>query len=116
MKDYKLLVLSSPARGREREFDDWYEVHLAELVRSSEAVVGAQSFRRVDVSVAQPPVHQHLVVADFRAEDLAGAWERHLHNFRAGVETGIFTAPPDAFDAAAPLQWMFEPVGPHLRK
>jgi hypothetical protein len=116
VKDYKLLVLSSPASGREREFDDWYEVHIAELVRSSEAMVGAQCFSSIDVSMAQRPPHQHLVVAEFRAEDLDGSWERHLRDFRAGVETGAFTAPPDVFDSAPALQWMFEPVGPQLRK
>jgi len=114
--DYKLLLLSSPASGREREFNDWYELHIPQLVRSSQALVGAQRFWRVNTAALAPP-YQHLVVAEFRAEDLAASWDRHLRDFRAGVEAGALTPPPtDLFEPGSAVQWAFEPVGPHVGK
>lgn len=116
MKDYKLLLLSNPASGREREFNHWYECHLPELLRSSHSLVGAQRFRRVD-SMSPGALHQHLVVAEFLTEDFAEGWERHLRDFRTGVETGSLTPPPAGiFAPNSSVQWAFEPIGPHLGK
>jgi len=116
MADYKLLVLERAVPGREAELDRWLDVHLRELVREAPPLMSAQRFRSVDAATGDRPPHSELVVCDWRADDLADSWARHLDALNAGVAAGTYTPISDALDRTTSLHWLFQAVGPRLQK
>ena len=116
MNDYKLLVLENAVPGREAEFDAWLNVHLEELVQKAAPLRTAQRFRSVEPSPGDRPPHPHLVLCDWRAENLADSWTRHLEALHDGVAAGTYTPLTTALDRTSSLHWLFEPAGPRLRK
>lgn len=114
MSEYKLLVMANPLPGAERDFERWYDVHTRELLNNAPHVLGAQRFRRVDAEAGDCAAHQHLVIADWHADDLDRSWSRHAAGFQAGVAEGRFTPVPAAFDAASSKHWFFEAIEPHM--
>ncbi len=109
MGEYKLLVLSNPIPGEEEQFDRWYGNHLGELRALSPFLGSAARFRRVD-GPGERPSHQHLVIADWHADDLAASWREHIASIEKATAARSFTPPPPAFDAATAQHWIFAPI------
>lgn len=72
MPRYKFVVMSTPAEGREQEYNDWYQnVHLRDVV-AIDGIKSAQRFRlNLTVSADQPPL-PYLAVYDIETNDIAG--------------------------------------------
>ena len=114
MSDYKLLIMSNPVPGREDEFEDWYDIHSREMVRTAKHVVGVQRFRRVETQAGDRPPYRHLVIAEWQADNLDTSWEQHIAAFRVGVAAGTLSAVPSAFDTSSNPHWFYEAISPHL--
>jgi len=64
-----MVVQTSPAEGRESEYNEWYSgTHMPQILE----IPGFQSARRFRVSGdAQPSGHKYLAVYELEADDLA---------------------------------------------
>jgi hypothetical protein len=113
MKEHKLVVLASPLPGKEAEFDRWYDIHAQELVRLAPPLHSSQRFRAVTPSVGEQPPHPHLVIAEWRADDLAASWAKQQEAWATGVFTPV---PEDAFNLATVQHWFYEPISPRYEK
>lgn len=115
MQDYKLAVLANPVVGREAEFDEWYDIHVREIVQTK-YVVGAQQFRGVDRGEPelQSP-YRSLVIADWRADDLEASWSDHYQAFKDAVAAGTMTPLTPSFDASSAQHWFFREASPYRR-
>jgi len=69
MPNYKLLVFSNPASGREEEYNRWYtDIHLGEVV-ASPGFTGARRFRLVPGDGPRPS-HSYLAIYDLETDDV----------------------------------------------
>ncbi|WP_439135194.1 hypothetical protein [Pseudomaricurvus sp.] len=83
MAQYKMVVLSNPVAGREKECDDWYRnQHLHDVVRLP-GFISAQRFQLAN-PVAQERPYQFMAVYEIDTEDL----ERTLSGLVNAAEVG----------------------------
>lgn len=72
MAKYKLLVMTKPVEGREREYNDWYQnVHLVDLVD----IPGVKSAQRFRLKLPVAPGAERLpyvAIYDIETDDIAG--------------------------------------------
>jgi hypothetical protein len=69
MQRYKMVVMSHPVKGREDDYNDWYQnVHLGELV----ALPGFKSARRFRLarSLVEGETYPYLAVYDIETNDI----------------------------------------------
>jgi hypothetical protein len=69
MKQYRLIVLTTPGKGREDEYNEWYQnTHLPEVV----AQKGFKSAQRFRVNKAMSPGHSwpYLAVYEIETDDI----------------------------------------------
>lgn len=122
-KTYNWIVFSSPAPGRESEFNRWYtEQHLPDVL-AVPGIVAAQRFALADRqmirgSKAQPPTvggkdeadapGQYAALYEIESDDLAQVFET--------VMARIGTAEMPSSDAMGPsmASWCFMPITPRL--
>jgi hypothetical protein len=109
MPRYKMLVLTQPKEGREKEFNDWYDtIHLHQLV-AQPAIKSAQrfEFRQVVAGEKQFP---YLAIYDIETDDLGGV----LAQLNSGLAAGRISFS----DALSPDSWgaVFEEHGPAVRQ
>jgi len=68
--DYKFMVFTNAADGRDAEFNGWYdEIHLGEVMQVP-GFVGATRFRIHPTGDAKPR-HSYLAIYEMRTEDPA---------------------------------------------
>jgi len=83
MTQYKMVVLSNPVSGREKECDDWYQnQHLYDVVKIP-GFISAQRFQLAN-SIAQAKPYHFMAVYEIDSEDL----ERTLSGLVKAAETG----------------------------
>jgi hypothetical protein len=124
MNAYKLLIFSNPLPGREDAFYRYYDTDLPAAIQMTECF-GVQQFRAVGAigSKIRAPF-QHLVVAEWHAEDVDASWAQHIREerleqmrnpeaFAEGVACGVIKEEVDAFDNP---HWFFEALGPPITK
>lgn len=115
MSDSHLLVVfSSPAKGREREFDEWYDgKHIPEVIRT-EGVVSGQRFVRAaeeahgsDDGVDGPQVPQtHIAIWE-----IDGDLDQVLNNLDAAFNAGLMDRSDDLTELKA---WTFTAITPRV--
>ena len=74
MPRYKLVVMTKPAKGRESEYNDWYQnLHLHQFVKL-DAIRSAQRFRLTHTFTASEPF-PYLAIYDVETGDPQGLVE-----------------------------------------
>ncbi|MHA4854779.1 DUF4286 family protein [Rhodococcus sp. MSC1_016] len=69
---YFMIAQTTPAKGKEEEFNDWYDnVHLAEVL----SIPGFEAAQRYQVASGKAP-HAYYAVYTVEAEDTAEVWKR----------------------------------------
>jgi hypothetical protein len=109
MPRHKMLLLTEPKKGREQEFNDWYDkVHLHQLVAHS-AIKAAQRFE-FRVAVAGEKQYPYLALYDIETDDI-GAVLAELGKESAAGRMSVS-------DALSPDSWgaVFEEHGPPVRQ
>jgi hypothetical protein len=104
MPDYKFVVFSNPAPGREDEYNDWYDgVHIGDVV----AVPGFTSAKRFRLVPGREemPDHRYLAIYDISSDDIdatrgdlmarAGDGRMPISEALGEVRTFLFEAMPD---------------------
>jgi hypothetical protein len=104
------LALTSPAAGREAEFDRWYEIHIPEVVEHFPGLVSGQLFVRGDTQrVGMTPPWRCLAVYDLHADDMA-----EYHRLDAEVRaSGKLTQHDGALDPDYGV-WVYSELGPRI--
>jgi hypothetical protein len=109
MPRYKLLVMTKPVEGREREYNDWYQnVHLRDVV----AIPGYQSAQRYRLLRPIMPGAEklpYLAIYEIDTDDVDGA-VREL-SARAGAGSMVISEAMSREIFAA----VFEELGPPVR-
>ena len=106
MSNYKMIVMSRPAAGREDEYNDWYQnVHLGELV----ALPGFKSARRFRFarSLAEGEVYPYMSIYEIETDDIDAA----LQGLRGTAEKGLLTM-SDSIDLTDTSAVVYEEFGP----
>lgn len=100
MAGKQLLVLSNPVRGRDAEFNDWYDnVHVPDVLKVP-GVTGGRRFKVLDGTWS------YAAIYDLDTNDPATLM-RELELRVASGEIGI----SDALDAASLKACVIEPLG-----
>lgn len=99
MADYKLLVYTNAAPGRDAEFNTWYDdVHLREVLE----VEGITSATRLDVlptGDADDLPHRYLTIYELTTEDPRGV----LAELSQRAQSGVFHMSDSLADPALVL-------------
>jgi hypothetical protein len=97
------MVFSSPAAGREEDYDQWYEeVHLAEAL----AVPGYVGARRYRLSPDQPPGMPPAPADRLTVYELDRPPAEALAELAARLESGAIS-PPDSIDTGSIRSWAY---------
>ena len=108
MPQCRLVALTTPLPGREKEYHDWYNnVHLPELVNLFN-MDGAQRFELV-AKLMGADTNQYLAIYEFEADDPAGA----LAKMGEAAQSGKMT-PSDAQDMGTTYTALFQEMGPRV--
>jgi hypothetical protein len=110
MPRHTLVVFTSPAEGREDEYNQWYnETHLPEVLRT-EGFVAAQRFELAPAQVmdADPP-SRYLAIYEIEAEDVGKA----LDSLQQLATSGGMNM-SEALDTASAKAWAFSAVSKRL--
>lgn len=105
MPNYKMVVMSRPAAGREDEYNTWYQdVHLRELV----ALPGFKSARRFRHarSLAEGEVYPYMSIYEIETDDIDAV----LNNLRGTAARGDLTM-SDAIDLTDTSAVVYEEFG-----
>ena len=103
MATHQLLVFSTPAEGREDEYNQWYDtVHLGEVLQIP-GFTAAQRYR-VELAPGSPAFQRYLAVYEVEADDPSEV----LSRLGAARSTMTMT---DAFDSASTRRLVVSPVG-----
>ncbi|MDO7842189.1 DUF4286 family protein [Sphingomonas immobilis] len=103
MAEYKFVVFSKPAEGREDEYNRWYdERHVPDVV-AIPGFTGAKRYRRVPAEGEQP-AWNYLAIYDIESDDVsaamaalmtrAGTDAMPISEALGGAETHLFEAIP----------------------
>ena len=106
MSNYKMIVMSRPAAGREDEYNEWYQnVHLGELV----ALPGFKSARRFRFarSLVEGETYPYMSIYAIETDDIDAV----LNNLRGTAERGALTM-SDAIDLTDTSAVVYEEFGP----
>jgi hypothetical protein len=105
-RNFKYLVLTNPVKGREDEYNQWYDnVHLGDVLRV-DGFVAAQRFK-ADPKVAADAPFQYMAVYDIEADDPQAVLEGL--NARAGTPDMVLS---DALDQSNVLAVVYEEHAP----
>jgi hypothetical protein len=77
MKKYSLFVFSEPVAGKEKEYNEWYNVqHLGDLLKIP-GIPSASRYHVADVQGpgAPPEVRPYLAVYDIETDDLSSVFK-----------------------------------------
>ena len=111
MPRYKLIVMTRPVEGRDKEFNDWYrDVHLHDLVATA-GIKSAQRFRLSRNVVPDGEPLPYLAIYDVETDDI----DKTLEDLQGRATSGrMFISPAlsteDAFGA------VYEELGPAVTR
>jgi hypothetical protein len=75
MPTYKMIVMTKPVEGREKEYNDWYQgVHLHDLV-AIDGIKAGQRFRLSRDLVPDPELLPYLAIYEIETDDIDGVLE-----------------------------------------
>lgn len=83
MAEYKLVVMTSAAEGREDEFNDWYDnEHLSDIC----ALPGFSGATRYELEPGQdnPMGHKYLAIYDMETDDVEAAMQGMIAEATSG--------------------------------
>jgi hypothetical protein len=106
MPKYKLMVMSKPKPGQEREYNEWYtKVHVPQVL----AVNGFKAARRFRLAknISAGEVQGYLALYDVETADLEAVIEESAS--RLGTERMTLS---DAFDQDSVVAAFYEEFGP----
>lgn len=105
MAKLKLIALTTPVKGREQEYHDWYNnVHLPELVNEFK-MKGAQRYELVAKMIGSDE-NQYLAIYDIEADDPMA----FLGAMGEAAQSGKMTQ-SDAGDMATTYTALFKEMG-----
>ncbi|HEX7854160.1 MAG TPA: hypothetical protein VF503_10730 [Sphingobium sp.] len=107
MPKFKMVALTNPVRGRDDEFNDWYQnIHLPEIV-AYKGMVSAQRFK-VAVPLQEPggTSFGYLAIYDIDTDDVGALLQRFGGDSAAGKNTTS-----DAADSASSYTVIFNEFG-----
>ncbi len=94
MQRYKFLVLTKPADGQEKEYNDWYQnIHLKDIV-SIPGFKSAQRFRLRQTVMPGATLPVYLAIYDLETDDIDGALKEMMTRSESGqmvVSTSLCT-------------------------
>lgn len=105
MPNYKMIVMSRPAAGREDEYNAWYQnVHLGELV----ALPGFKSARRFRYarSLVEGEAYPYMSIYEIETDDIDAV----LNTLRGAAERGVLTM-SDSIDLTDTSAVVYEEFG-----
>jgi hypothetical protein len=111
MPRYKLVVMTRPVDGREKEFNDWYQdVHLRDLV-AVDGIKSAQRFRLSRTVVPDPEPLPYLAIYDVETDDI----DKTLEDLQSRATGGrMFISPALAIEGA--FGAVYEELGPAVTR
>ena len=104
-RKYLFVVLTNPVKGREAEFNDWYETHVRDTLKVP-GIVAAQRFWVAETNAPRSLDHQSLVLYEIETDDLDDCLQR----LRGLVDTPAMIL-SDALDRSSTGRAYFEPIG-----
>ena len=108
MPQYKMVVMSDPVEGREKDYNQWYqEVHLPELV-ALEGIRSARRLRRVR-TLGERETYSNMVIYEIEADDIDAV----LDNLVSVAMDGQITM-SDAIDRKNAHAAIYEELGPEV--
>jgi hypothetical protein len=116
MAKYIMLAFSNPVRGREQEYNDWYDqFHVPEML-ASPGLVAAQRYRVAPVEPPdypgyQPMPYRYLNLMEIETDDLA----RFKETLWSPSNVGRIKR-SDAFDSSRVVCKIYEPFRPRVEK
>jgi hypothetical protein len=100
-----LIVLSNPVEGMDDDYNEWYNVHLQEVVEL-EQIVSARRFKMADDQPEGYPRGAHRYIAVY---ELAGEPKPALDELKAEVDAGRLSFPA-SFDQETLTGWAFDEI------
>lgn len=105
MKNYKIIALTTPVKGKETEYHKWYkEVHIPEVL-AFPGVKSAQRYKQVTTLMGEE-ANPWLTIFDVELNDLQTLLEAMKQAGEQGTTTNT-----DAVDMEAVQVTLFEEVG-----
>ena len=105
MPRYKMVVMSNPVKGREDDYNDWYQnVHLGELL----ALPGFKSGQRFRLarSLVEGETYPYLAIYEIETDDIDAV----LDHLRAVAESKLLTM-SDSLDTDNTSAVVYEECG-----
>jgi hypothetical protein len=105
-----MLAMSRPVKGREAEYNDWYQnVHLRQVL----ALPGFRSARRLRLvrQLVECDAQPYLAIYEIETDDIDGALQQMKDT--AGSAELVISA---ALDAASVSASVYEPCGPVVER
>jgi hypothetical protein len=108
---YKLLVLTNAVKGRDDEFNKWYDNQHIPDALDVPGYVAAQRFALADVQMPGAPASpwRYLAIYEIEISDLKATMSESMS--RAGTERMPVS---DAADHASSAIFAFSPIGPRI--
>jgi hypothetical protein len=110
MAEYQLIAMTSPVKGREDEFNVWYnDIHLKDVLKVP-GIKSARRFRNHKPAVVpgQPP-HRYLAFYEVETDDI----EATIRELRSRPNTPKMTM-SGALDTRTSILWVVEAISPKL--
>lgn len=89
-ENYLYMVFSNPVPGKEREFDDWYQQHMEQVVAVDGFVSGSR-WNAQEVPERETPEYAHVVTYE-----ISGPIEAALAGLKAAAVAGNISRPDPA--------------------
>lgn len=110
MRRYKLLVMTEPTQGREREFNDWYQnVHLRDVV-AVPGIKSAQRFRLDHQIIPGAKPLPYLAIYEIETDDVQGVMKEMMA--RAGSARMVIS---EALSMETTVGVVYEELGPAVQ-
>ena len=109
MAKHVLVVYTNAAKGRDDDFNDWYDnIHIGEVL-ALPGFLSAQRFRVGDTQMGPPPSHRYLALYEFEADSLADV-------SRSFIENAGKMKMSDAIDLSTAVTHIYTATGPRKTK
>lgn len=106
MPKFKYLMFTNPVKGRDAEFNTWYDdVHLPDI-RATGAFRTAERFEIVASAFTAPSEYRYATIYEVEGEDA----DQALSKLVAAAKAGQFRM-SDAFDAASGKPILLQSMG-----
>jgi hypothetical protein len=101
-RHYRLLVLSNCVAGQDIEFNEWYDAHMAHVLKIAGFTAG-QRYRRAQTEPGQDGNYQYLAIFDIETDNISAV--RNAMLSAAGTDEMPSSS---AFDGTSFISLFFE--------